>query len=623
MSRKGKIVGVIAACAAVALIAIALAATSYAQPGGTARSTECISELAIAVGSDGVAQLEENDFTVVSRPLCDGSEVYVAYKRGGTPITGLAASAGDGGMEINGIGYGLVGDVDLGAGVRDPIYLYATTDGAAGQGIISFSVESSPGTLDDAPLALRNDGTSPLRDETGRPMDFGVGSPAYVYVLRKEVVKPYVSDLRAVSGADLREAVLEAAVAGFDYYYDPGLSTPEGSYVVIGYNRTADANAAITCVTARPAEEQEFQAGGVTFERKGDVVIAEAMPYVLFATRDHAAGNAILDFTGSSVPTRATDVLGKWTERTFVKFASAASAQQAKTEPLYGDLIKSTSEFANVAVLMANGDSTQAAQPAQPEQTVEETGGEQPTDEAPSDQEGQEGTLEEQPGQPAQSEQTYEIIVEGEDVPSTEFTAEAEEAQKAAEENGADAESAANEDGADDATASDTAESNGVTTSLAYVCVAADMPASLFGKANDATISTETPEEAETKRQAAAQQQVATQQQEEATTATEPAEQQEQVVTTETIEVTQEAPAGDDVQFEEYVDDFDQATYLSAQPEVITLGGDTNDYAASAFGPPGTAGALVVAGGMAVVGALLGFVAFVLVKRWKEARHEE
>jgi len=600
MDKKTRL-AVLAAGVVTAVVVIALAATTYAQPGVTvARGGECISELAVAVGSDGAAQLEKDGFTVMGRPLCDGSEAYVAYKKGGTPITGIAASAGNGGLAVNGVNYNLVGDADLCAGVKGQTYLYATNDGASGPGVVSIAVDSSEGAVDDAPLALRNDGTSPLRDESGRPVDFGAGAPAYAFVLREGVVRPYVSDLRAVSGADLRGAVLEAAAAGFDYYYDPGLTTLEGSYVVIGYNRTADANAAVTCVTARPAGEQAFEAGGVAFERKGDVVLAEAVPYVLFATRDHAAGNPILDFTGSGVPVRATDVLGKWSERTFVKFASAAPAQQAKAEPLYGDLMKSKSELAHVAVLMASGDSAQVEQPVQQTQATEAPSDRQPTDDEPSDQEQQPDQTQvpqDHPEQSAQSDQAFEVVVEGEDVPAADIVADAQASQKATGEDGTGA-SASVED------AKSNAEPNGVTTSLAYVCVAADMPASLFGKASDATLS----KEVAAKTEAVSE------------TAVRP---QEQSGTAEAIELAQDTPTGGEAQFEKYVDDFDQATYLNAQPEVITLGGNSEDFAASVFGSMGAAGTLAVAGGMAVAGALAGLVVYVVVKRRKEARHDE
>ena len=604
MDKKKKLV-VLAACIVAAVVAIAIATTAAAQSGGTvARGKEYISELAVAVGSDGVERLEKDGFTVMGRPLCDGSEAYVAYKKGGTPITGIAATAGNGGLAVNGVGYNLVGDVDLCTGVKGQTYLYATNDGSSGPGVLSLAVESSQGTVDDAPLALRNDGTSPLRDETGRPVDFGNGAPAYVFVLREGVVRPYVSDLRAVSGADLREAVLEAAAASFDYYYDPGLKTPEGRYVVIGYNRTADANAAITCVTARPVEEQAFQKGGVTFERKGDVVLAETMPYVLFATRDHAAGNPILDFTGSGVPVRTTDVLGKWTERTFVKFASAASAQEAKAEPLYNDLIKDKNGLANVAVLMPSAETAQTGQPAPPAKDVEATSNEQATSNEPSGQEGQpnlELVSQDQPDQSAQGGQTNGVTVEGQDEPSIELAAEADASQKAAGENGAD--DAPKAEDASSSTAANVSELNGATTSLAYVCVATDMPASLFGKTGDVTLSKETAAKV-------------------AATSEPAAQPQQQPADTQAAEVAQETPAKGEAHFEVYVDDFDQATYLSEQPEVIALGGDSEDFAASAFGSVGATGTLAVAGGMAIVGALAGFVVYVVAKRRKEADHE-
>lgn len=545
-----------------ALALLTVPTRAYAAPGG-----ECISELAIGVGQDGVAQLERDGYTVMSRPICQGGEAYLGYKYGGSPVTGITIGGGNGGLSSNGVTYDLVADVDVCAGVKGASYVYATHDAAAGTGIVSVSLVEGGGHVDDASFAIRNDGLVPARDDAGHVADLGVDAPTYLLLLRKEVCRPYIRDARPVSGPDLRGAVLVAANEGFNCYYDTGLTTTEGAYVVIGYNRTQNADEALTCITARPAGEDSYQVANVAFERMGDVLLAGDSPYRLFCTRDKAAGNPIIDLTGSGVPARATDVMGKWVQRTFAKFVSALAANEVKGEELYGRLLASKDELANVAVVMAGQSAVVSQQTSAP----------QGSEAAASTTDGADAPQ----GSATQDDQ--EVIELGE-------SSESQPAPQAQQQEQPDAQGAA----ASNAQSSVEA----VKTPLAYVCVAAGMPESLFAQPAGAPAGDGAQGNAAQEKDADSASQ--------------------DVVHADSSDSNSVEQDGDVV---ELADDFDSQTYLEEQA-VIIAEDDVVELVASAFGN-GAGTTLAVAGGMAVVGALAGFAIYRLKRRRESSDSSE
>lgn len=322
-------------CAAIVLCVLA-PVTVFAGGGA-------ISEIALAYGDEGLKTLEENGYTVMGRPLT--GDVWLGYKRGGAPVTGLVVSNDSGDVvTVNGISYQRAGSLG-GAGS-----LYLTRDEGAGTAVLSLSLQSKTEYVDQPFLALKNDGTVPMLRAGGGPCDLGTGQTAYLFLLRENVFRPYIKSVTAVSGDDLRAAVNAAAAAGCDRYYDPGLKSDDGKTVVIGYVRTANESEAITCLAAG-AESPDVR--GLTFDPAGDTLIAGDVPYRLFQTHDPSAGNPIIDLTGSAVPVRSSDVMNKWAEKVFVRFnTSASSVEQVKSEELYRRFLSDGGALTNIPVLI-------------------------------------------------------------------------------------------------------------------------------------------------------------------------------------------------------------------------------------------------------------------------------
>lgn len=629
-------------CAAMRALVLGLSfvlATTQALPCAfAATSDECISELAVAVGQDGIAQLQEEGFTVMMRPLCEGGEAYLAYKCGGAPITGIALGFGAGGLSMDGVGYDLVANVDVCAGVSDARYVYATHDKSVGTGVLCLKLESGGGHVDDVPFAIKNDGLSPVRDQDGRVAVLGAGVPTYLYMLHKQVCRPYISEARAVSGKDLQDAVLAAANLGYDYYYDTGLNTTTGDHVVLGYVRTKKAGDAITCVTARPAEQKTYKVGGVSFDLMGNVTLEGEEPYRLFCTTDPLAGNPIVDFTGSDVPVRSTDVMGKWVDRTFVKFASASAGSEAKGEKLYGELLASKEALTNVAVYEAKNTAASKnneddANVADDEKEATKDGDDQATlelgdgkDVAEADR--QEGDAAIELSDPTNDESAQDEIaiveVEAKDESDGSYDTDMDVATQSV----SDAAKAVEED----------PMSSVPKTPLAYVCVAKDLPTSLFVPAKKDTTKTESKKKDDSKEDKDAKKDDDAQSIElgnddsttsdandtsdnpdaSETVALEEVQQQQQAQPQEDeqpqdVEDSQEQDLVlDDV---EYVDEEDSLGLLGMddsqmpqddQPELMEGDGEEVVLVASTFGD-GAASTLVTGGCMAAVGALGGF----------------
>ena len=307
-----------------------------------AADNDAISDLALAQGDEGAKTLEDNGYTVMGRPLT--GDYRLGYKRGGSAVTGLlVSSAGGDTVTSDGIVYSRVGT--LGA---DSLYL--TRDHAAGDAVLSLTLQSDEGLLDQPLYALKNDGATPLRRDDGTPCDFGDGYAAYLFILRDKVFRPYISEVTAVCGGDLRAAVIAAAKAGCGYYYDPGLKTQDGQVVVLGYSRSANEADALTCLAAG-AEAPVLE--GVRFDAAGDILIAGDPAFRLFWTRDRSVGNPVIGLTGSAVPVRSSDVMNKWAEKTFVKFnTSAASVNLVKNDELYRRFLTDDGALTNVPVLI-------------------------------------------------------------------------------------------------------------------------------------------------------------------------------------------------------------------------------------------------------------------------------
>ena len=303
--------------------------------------------------------------TVLASPLCrtDSGQLLLSYTCGdGEPVTGLIVGyRKEKSVTVNGAVYLRASDADLRCGSGTPAYLYYTTDKSVGSPILSFYLKRDAGVADDPLFALQNDGSEPLRDVSGAVCSTDSAETTYLYILRSGLCRPYISGIVPASGATTQAAVLAAANAGCDYYYDSGLTDANGASMVIGYNRTAQESAALRAITVLNSDSETVTVKDVVYESAGGARLGGKAAGSVFVSRDAAAGNPILALTGSAVPVRSTDVLGKWMEKTFTKIGSPAAAAIVQGESLYRELSRSEDALTNVPVVSANGVKTALA----------------------------------------------------------------------------------------------------------------------------------------------------------------------------------------------------------------------------------------------------------------------
>ena len=321
--------------------------------------------------------------TVLADPLCrtDDGQLLLSYTSGdGAPVTGLVVGyRNEGSVTVNGAVYQRASDADLHGGSGTPAFLYYTTDANAGSPILSFYLKRDAGMADEPLFALQNDGSEPLRDVSGSVFSTDPDETTYLYILRSGLCRPYIGSIYPAAGATTQVAVLAAANAGCDYYYDNGLTDANGAPMVIGYTRTAQESAALRSIAVLTGDGGAVAVNGAVYELAGGARPGGEAAGALYVSRDAAAGNPILALTGSAVPVRSTDVLGKWTEKTFAKTGSPAAAAIAQGETLYRELSRSDEALTNVPVVAPDGTITAlaykcvlAGQPAAPTATTTE-----------------------------------------------------------------------------------------------------------------------------------------------------------------------------------------------------------------------------------------------------------
>lgn len=227
-------------------IMCSLAVTANANPS-------YISDIAIATGKDAVSKLEHNGYNVLFQGLNvetdEDSMVYLGYKKGDKPITNLVVSAQKSDtVTVDSVSYSLVSDINLNKGTKGKaLYLYFTRDTKAGGGITSLDTVAGYPEKEEV-LPLKNDGSSPVRTNEGKPADFDDGiSDCELYVLmqRDNEICQYISNACLVSGETKADAIKAAAGNGCDYYLENNLNDANG-YTFIAFQRTKNKSDAIT-----------------------------------------------------------------------------------------------------------------------------------------------------------------------------------------------------------------------------------------------------------------------------------------------------------------------------------------------------------------------------------------
>ena len=361
-SKKARVRTAVVFIALLLIFQITASLPSFAQG-----NSSYITQITFERGEDALTALQKNGYKAVMRPVNSNTEdpVYLGYKTDdGEVITGIIASEENAdSIEANGITYHRVSDVSI-TGSGTPKYMYQTTDAKAGAGITDLLLFEEGEYIETKPSPLLNDGSQPLRMNTGEIANLRDDSKCtYLFIRRSDVCRPYISDMKVVYGEDQAQAVLNCVREGCDYFYDTGISDNDNGYLVIGYNRSADVNEALTyCIADTEKEENsnnktlKTENGDIEFILCADTAVKGEKEYYLFYTKDRKAGNPVLSLTGSEVPKRSTDIMGSWIEMTFSNSLSYMSESQLKNDDLYNELIKSEESLVNVPVLLISDD---------------------------------------------------------------------------------------------------------------------------------------------------------------------------------------------------------------------------------------------------------------------------
>ena len=213
----------------------------------------------------------------------------------------------------NGITYHLVNDINLFCeedgerDVCDRVYLYYTTNPAAGSPIVDIKIDNN---------AILN-GWSTVRTQHGKAlsadMDDFWGDMWFIHLKRANAEPKYISEIVIGWGSDA-EAKAMLVEAGCDYMLAKDLNDNCGlltDYVYIGYKKTNNASDAIRDLrTTHDDDVKSFEKNGVTyFKINGNLnsytnVFADDI--FLYFTKDAKAGTPLTSLETSADPVDTT-----------------------------------------------------------------------------------------------------------------------------------------------------------------------------------------------------------------------------------------------------------------------------------------------------------------------------
>ena len=320
-------------------ILAALSAASLTVPAvpANAENTLFISDVTLASGAEAAAELEENGWHVLSVGLNDSvsdeKQVYLGYKlNNGQAITNLliAPDSGDT-LTQDGIPYTCAAHIDAdencggGAGV-----VYYTKDGRAGSPLVGLNILKADVESGEELLAIPNDGAEIVRKPDGAPADLELHSDTtlmYLAQIRDGIVCPYVSEVVPICDTDRWNAVYTAAQFGYNYFAEGDIDNSPDTYTILAYKRTANAEDALTAITAVAAEtvdaletgaENQALTGnaisisGIEYVRTSAKAIDSAQAYYLYSTKDSAAGNPISMIYANTPDEVSETLFGTW-----------------------------------------------------------------------------------------------------------------------------------------------------------------------------------------------------------------------------------------------------------------------------------------------------------------------
>ncbi|MBQ2468905.1 MAG: hypothetical protein II503_04395 [Clostridia bacterium] len=369
------------------VLILATLITSVTLPVNAA-NTRFITELRIEAGSDAVATLEEDGWSVMMVGLNvtpdPAAQVYLAFKQNtGAPVTNVIASpdVGDTLTDSRGIVYTCVSHIDVDEGIEGSGgCLYATKDERAGAPLVGLDVIRGDSEGGDVLYPITNDGAEIVRTPSGAPADLeNAENTGVVYLaqIRDGLVRPYISEIGVVTDTDKWNAVYTACERGFNYYVEGDIDSSTETYTIIAYDRTADPKNAITNIaavaeqTVRSLEEAQvvdptagskntvtaaaISISGAQYIRVSSTPVSAEEPYYLYMTKDSAAGNPISMIYAEKPEQTQNFLFGMWANSYFFSPGTTTAYTYCMNEDLYMTLWEDQTVCTKIPVRYLDG----------------------------------------------------------------------------------------------------------------------------------------------------------------------------------------------------------------------------------------------------------------------------
>ena len=364
------------------LLILLLAAGWLVQSKPAQAAGAYISDVELAVGDEARYDWEDKGYTTLPQCLnlveqnekkgynLEGkARIYLTYQTAtdeNKAVTDLIiANRAEKTMKHQGITYTLLSDTSLNEGVDgENIYLYYTKDKKAGDPIVDFdfSAYQKNSSADFSGYALNGDGAAPVRTTEGAAANLDEGRDGielYLFLIRDNLYRPYIREVHVASAASKRAAVKKIAALGCDYYVTSDLNSGDGTYVLLGYQRTSEKKEAITGLMGSKEKKPKLQEGGVTYTMAEDVALRgkvgkeETVSYYLYSTKEESAGNPVIDFAVDSEEKEKKVIYGEWVSAYFGGKSGMVKVYTMQ-EKAYQEALEDQTEFIKQSIMVLN-----------------------------------------------------------------------------------------------------------------------------------------------------------------------------------------------------------------------------------------------------------------------------
>lgn len=361
-----------------------------------------ITEINIEAGAGASQKLEADGWSVMMSGLNaaadESNQVYMAYKTNtGDPITNiiLSTDVGDSLTDKNGIEYICASHVDVDAGIGGNTgCVYFTCDKKAGAPIVGLDVLRS---RDEAIYPITNDGAEIVREASGVPADFERASDSaviYLAQIRDGIVRPYISEIGVVTDTDKWNAVYTACERGYNYYVEGDLDDAAETYTILVYQRTANAEDALTNIAAVSADTIQsmeknqivdasagasekltgaaISISGMEYVRVSGKAVDAEQPYFLYQTKNKDAGNPVSMLYAETIEEKQNFLFGTWANAYFFSPGVTTAYTYSLNENLAAKLADDLTVFTKRPVQLLDSVTPMPATAAETQNAAEE-----------------------------------------------------------------------------------------------------------------------------------------------------------------------------------------------------------------------------------------------------------